>query len=113
MLAEGAREVVGVDLSASLLEMARSRISASNVDFLQHDLTARLTADLDVFDLTVANLVLNDIADHDGAMRDKIAHYFDSGVATVYRGLARMGVPVTYYHRTMEEYVTAVAIRHG
>jgi SAM-dependent methyltransferase len=136
MFAEGAREVVGVDISAPLLEIARSRCSASSVVFLQHDLTTHLSAEMGAFDLAVANLVLNDIADYDAAIgsicaavqpagritvsinnpysavaRDKVKNYFDSGVGTIYRGLAGKGVPVTYYHRTMEEYVTAFASR--
>jgi SAM-dependent methyltransferase len=136
ILSARARQVVGVDISAPLLGFARSRTDASNVVFVQHDLTKPLSAKTGVFDVAVANLVLNDIADYDAAIgaictsvqpsgritvsinnpysavvRDKVKHYFDSGVGVVYRGLAAKGVPVTYYHRTMEEYVSAFASR--
>jgi len=136
MLAERAKQVVGLDLSGPLLELARSRTTESNVLFLQHDLTIRLAAELGTFDLAVANLVLNDIANYDAAIgsicggmqaagrivvsinspysaviREKVKHYFDSGVPSVYRGLAGKGVPVTYYHCTMEEYVSAFVAR--
>ncbi len=136
LLAEQAREVVGVDICAPLLRIAQSRTSAPNVAYRHHDLTLPLSAELGSFDLTVSNLVLNDIEDFDAAigsicpatapegriavsinspysavMRDKVKSYFDSGEATVYRGLARKGVPVTYYHRTMEELISAFASR--
>ena len=40
--------------------------------------------------------------------REKVDSYFDSGTSIVYWGIyASTGVKVFYYHRTMEEYVTA------
>jgi len=83
------------------------------------------------FDLVVSNLVLNDVPDYQGfiatlasvlkpsgrpvlsmnnpysaVFRQKVDNYFDSHTATLY-GMARDGVAVYYYHRTMEEYMTA------
>ena len=136
LLAEHAREVVGIDASLPLLQLAQAGAFAPNVTFAQHDLTLPLAAELGLFDLTVANLVLNDIADCDSAIdcicgatrpegriavsinspysavtRKKVERYFDSGRAAVYRGLADKGVPAIYYHRTMEEYISSFAGR--
>ncbi|MEE8440982.1 MAG: methyltransferase domain-containing protein, partial [Spirochaetia bacterium] len=134
LLSDRGAHVVGVDVSASLIEHARKRSVGYDIQFRAEDLSSE-EAKLDTkVDLIVSHLVLDDVPDYRGfirslsrlskgnsrfvvsknnpysaVIREKAQHYFDSGVAVKYRGLSSHGVSVFYYHRTLEEYISAFA----
>jgi 2-polyprenyl-3-methyl-5-hydroxy-6-metoxy-1,4-benzoquinol methylase len=129
--------VTGVDLSPRLIEMARERqsqmhASAELVDYRVGDLSLPLPDLAGHFDLIASHLALNDVRDHEsfartlyalgkpGAravlsfnnpysslVRGHVKDYFASGATGVYGGMASLGVPAHYYHRTLEEYLDA------
>jgi 2-polyprenyl-3-methyl-5-hydroxy-6-metoxy-1,4-benzoquinol methylase len=117
--------VVGIDISHGLIDYARMR--DQTITYEVHDLCRPLPQYANTFDLIVSNLVLNDLPDHVGSLttlssvlkprgrivlsmnnpysavfREKVTSYFDSGAATQYN----FG-PITYFHRTMEDYLHA------
>jgi 2-polyprenyl-3-methyl-5-hydroxy-6-metoxy-1,4-benzoquinol methylase len=127
----GAR-VVAVDVSPRMIDIARAADPETTIEYRVHDLSDPLPQYARQFDLAISNLVLNDVPCYRGyvstlgevvrsggrvvasmsnpysaVMRNKVEHYFDSGVAREYQGLASRGVRVYHYHRTMEEYITA------
>lgn len=131
LLAERGATVTGIDVAPRFIELARERDVKGEIEYALHDLSQPLPAYHAYFDLVVSNLVLNDVPDYQGfirtlssvlkaggrivlsmnnpysaVFRQKVDSYFDSDQATLY-GMARHGVAVYYYHRTMEEYVTA------
>ncbi|MCE7984194.1 MAG: class I SAM-dependent methyltransferase [Caldilinea sp. CFX5] len=128
-LAEQGATVVGIDISARLIELAQAQKTALSIHYAVHDLSQPLPRYADHFDLVVSNLVLTDVADYAGfaatltavtkaggrimlsltnpysaVMRQKVASYFDSGTATPYPWGAGQ---VFFYHRTMQEYMAA------
>jgi 2-polyprenyl-3-methyl-5-hydroxy-6-metoxy-1,4-benzoquinol methylase len=128
-LAERGATVVGIDLSARLLELAKAQKTAQNISYAVHDLSQPLPPYARTFDLVVSNLVLNDVAEYEGfavtlgavtkikgrlvlsllnpysaVMRQKAESYFDTGTATPY---AWGEGQVFFYHRTMQEYIAA------
>ncbi|HSQ28976.1 MAG TPA: class I SAM-dependent methyltransferase [Gemmatimonadaceae bacterium] len=62
-LAERARRVVGLDFSRGMLDVARSRLTTGNVELLEHDVQTRWPAADGEFDLVVADLILEHVAD--------------------------------------------------
>ena len=131
LAARGAR-VTGMDVSARLIEIARSRDLADVIDYQIRDISQPLLDHQEAFDLVVAHLVLSDVPDYKGfirtlgrvtrrnawavlslnnpysaVVREKVEDYFDSGSSVRYQGLSMHGIDVYYYHRTLEEYVTA------
>ncbi len=131
LLAERGAQVTGIDISPRLIELAQAQDTAHTIPYLVHDLSHPLPAYEDHFDLVVSNLVLNDVPDYRGfintlgsvtkprgravvsinnpysaLIREKVESYFDSGQATMYN-MAKEGVAVYYFHRTLEEYITA------
>jgi ubiquinone/menaquinone biosynthesis C-methylase UbiE len=62
-LAEHCRCVVALDFSAGMLEQARANVSASNVLFVENDLSQRWSVDDSSIDLIVCALVLEHIED--------------------------------------------------
>ena len=127
----GAR-VTGIDIAASLIEIARTKDPEGTITYQVADLSQPLPTYLNHFDLIVSHLVLNDVYDYRGflttlgsvarsggrlvmslnnpysyVVRSHITNYFDSGKAFPYRGMAEEGVKVHFYHRTLEEYVEA------
>ncbi len=133
LLAERGAQVTGVDVATRLVEIARERDKSGSIRYLCHDLSQPLPTYQDYFDLVVSNFVLNDVPDYQGfiatlaallksggrivvsmnnpysaVMREKVENYFDSGSRALY-SMAQRGIAVYYYHRTMEEYITAFA----
>ncbi|MEM7534096.1 MAG: class I SAM-dependent methyltransferase [Chloroflexota bacterium] len=123
--------IVGIDVSPRLVETAVSRNTNPAITYEVHDLSQPLSQYASHFDLIVSNLVLNDVPHYEGfiatlgsvlkpngrivasmnnpysaVFREKVDNYFDSHTSTLY-GMAKEGVAVYYYHRTMEEYITA------
>jgi 2-polyprenyl-3-methyl-5-hydroxy-6-metoxy-1,4-benzoquinol methylase len=120
-------QIVGIDVAARLIAYARERDLTQHITYVVHDLSQPLPLYADAFDLIVSNLVLNDVPDYIGfittlsqclkphgrlvlsmnnpysaVLREKVESYFDSGA------VARYGFgPVSYYHRTMEDYSQA------
>lgn len=132
ILADLGAKVTAMDVSARLIEVARARQGAAAIDYEVCDLSRPLPEYGGLFDLVVAHLVLSDVPDYEGfistlagvtkrggravvsinnpysaLVREKVASYFDSGTAVPYQGLAAHSINVYYYHRTLEEYVTA------
>ena len=133
MLAQRGAEVTAIDLAPLLLTIAQERDPGTSTTYLAHDLSTPLTRYSEFFDLVVSNLVLPDVDDYRGyittlgdvlkpggravlsllnpyraVLDERVRHYFESGLGIrEYRGLARWGIHAYYYHRTLEEYVTA------
>ena len=62
-LAAQAAHVTALDLSPAMLELARARVQSGSVDFIEHDITAPWPVEAGAFDVVLANLVLEHIAD--------------------------------------------------
>jgi len=135
LLCEKGASVVGIDISPKLIGYARERVEGRDIDYRICDLSKQFPGDLEQsFDLIVSNLVIDDVPDHRGfihnlgiltradarvvltmnnpysaVIRGKVENYFDSETAVLYQGLSSTGVKVYYFHRTLEEYVSAFA----
>ena len=133
MLAQRGAEVTATDLAPRLLTIAQERDPGTSTTYLAHDLSSPLPQYRGCFDLVVSNLVLPDVDDYRGyvttlgdvlkpggravlsllnpyrsVLDERVRHYFESGRGIrEYRGLARWGIHAYYYHRTLEEYITA------
>ncbi len=130
LLAAAGAHVVGIDIASRLIEIAQVQDAEKSIEYLAHDLSLPLPHYTSTFDLVVSNLVINDVPDYKGfiatlgtvtksrgrvilslnnpysaLIREKVANYFDSGRATLYN-MAKDGVEVYYYHRTMEDYLS-------
>jgi len=130
-LADRGAHVVGVDISAKLIALAKEVEAQGNrgITYLAHDLVRALPQYAEQFDLITCHLALNDVVDvcpfiqnlsdmlrshgvlaismnnpYSAPIRSKVENYFDSGQSKVYSGLASAGVPALYHHRTLEEY---------
>lgn len=135
-LAERGAIVTAIDVAPRSIELAEEHYPHPHITYRALDLSHPLPDDIEPFDMVVSNLVLNDVPDYEGfiatvgsrlkvggravwsmnnpysaVIREKVANYFDSGQATLYN-MAKEGVAVYYYHRTMEEYMTAFR-KHG
>jgi 2-polyprenyl-3-methyl-5-hydroxy-6-metoxy-1,4-benzoquinol methylase len=131
LAARGAR-VTGMDLSPRLIELARARDPGDRISYQVADLSQPLPGHAGRFDAAGSYLVLNDVVNYRGfattvaatlkpagrlvlalnnpygAVVDrKVTDYFDSGAASLYRGLSEAGINARYYHRTLEEYLDA------
>jgi 2-polyprenyl-3-methyl-5-hydroxy-6-metoxy-1,4-benzoquinol methylase len=126
-------KVIGIDISPKLIQYARTRSEGFDIEYMTHDLSNPLPEELKgKFDLVVSNMVIDDVPDYLGfvsnlswltvpngkvvlsknnpysaVIRGKVDNYFESGKAILYKGLASRGVNVYYFHRTLEEYITA------
>lgn len=132
ILARRGANVMGIDISKRLIEIARGKDSEGHITYQVANLSRPLPAYTDHFDLVVSHLVLNDVFDYRGflqtlgsvaksggrlvlsmnnpysfVVRSHITDYFDSGKQCSYRGMAEGGVKVYYYQRTLEEYMDA------
>ena len=132
ILAERGAGVTGIDISPSLIEMARARDAGGIIDYQSHDLSRPLPRLRKFFDLGVSHMVLNDVPDYRGfistlgevikpggrfllsmnspysrVVRGKVEHYFDSETSMLYESFSKIGIRVYFYHRTMEEYIAA------
>jgi SAM-dependent methyltransferase len=65
----GPREVLGVDLSSSLIEVAQQRCEADNVSFRVDDARTLETIDDASMDVVVSQMAMMDIADHVATFR--------------------------------------------
>ncbi len=64
LLCHGAREVVGIDLSTELIEVARGRADAAALTYRVDDAQTLETVSDAEFDIVVSQLALMDVADH-------------------------------------------------
>lgn len=64
LLALGAREVVGIDLSQALIEAARRRAPAGAISYRVDDVRSLETVEDAGFDVAVCQLAMMDVADH-------------------------------------------------
>ena len=134
VLAARRARVTGVDRSPRLLALARAQ-ALSGTTCREADLSRPLPELTGRFDAVASYLALNDVEDYRGfaatlaalarpgarvvlALNNPysflvrgeghVTDYFASGARGVYGGLsAQLGVPVRYYHRTLEEYLDA------
>ncbi|HYB88311.1 MAG TPA: class I SAM-dependent methyltransferase [Streptosporangiaceae bacterium] len=131
LAARGAR-VTGIDLSPHLIELARAKDPAGDIDYRVADLSLPVPGTAGYFDAAASYLVLNDVRNYRGfaatlaaslkpggravlafnnpysAVVDRhVADYFDSGAASPYRGLWEAGIKTYHYHRTLEDYLDA------
>ncbi len=60
----GAREVVGVDLSRALIEVARARADADGLSYFVEDAGRLEAVPGDRFDVVVCHMAMQDVADH-------------------------------------------------
>lgn len=133
VLARCGARVTSVDISPRLIEMARANDLDGAIEYQVADLSQPLPALQNRFDLVASYFVLNDVYDYKGflitlasalkpsgrlvllmnnpyslVVRSHITDYFAaSGQAFPYRGLAEEGVKVSFWHRTLEEYLSA------
>ena len=124
--------VTGIDISPSLIEIARAKDPQGIIAYQVADLSQPLPIYQNYFDLIVSHLVLNDVHDfraflatlatvsrsggrlvmslnnpYSYVIRSHITNYFESGKAFLYRGMVEQGVKVHFYQRTLEEYLDA------
>lgn len=133
ILAQGGARVTGIDISPRLIEIARAKDLDGAIEYQVADLSQPLPTYQGRFDLVTSYFVLNDVCDYQGflttlasalkpagrlvllmnnpysfVVRGHITDYFAaSGQAFPYRGLAEEGVKVYFWHRTLEEYLSA------
>jgi 2-polyprenyl-3-methyl-5-hydroxy-6-metoxy-1,4-benzoquinol methylase len=132
ILVQRGANVTGMDVSAPLIEIARSKAFADQIQYQVADLSQPLPDFQDQFDLAVSFFVLNDIYDYRGflttlgtvlkpggrlvlfmnnpysfVIRNFVTDYFAPGLAYPYRGMAELGVKVHFYQRTLEDYLDA------
>lgn len=125
-------KVTGMEISPRLVELARAKDPQGTIAYYVADLSQSLPAYHQHFDLSASFFVLNDVADYRGflstlgsvikpggravfflnnpysmVLRGQVTNYFDSGKAFPYLGMAEAGVHVSYYQRTLEEYLDA------
>jgi 2-polyprenyl-3-methyl-5-hydroxy-6-metoxy-1,4-benzoquinol methylase len=130
ILARRGANVIGIDLAANLIQMARAKDPEGKITYRVADLSQPLPAYREHFDLIVSHLVLNDVYDYQGflttlgtlarhggrlvcslnnpyslVVRGHITDYFNTGKAAAYRGMAAEGVKVHFYQRTLGEYL--------
>ncbi|HZR40986.1 MAG TPA: class I SAM-dependent methyltransferase [Ktedonobacteraceae bacterium] len=132
ILAQRGANVTGIDVSAPLVEIARTKAFADRISYQVADLSQPLAAYQGYFDLVASFFVLNDVYDYRGflrtlgaalkyggrlvlfmnspysfVMRNFVSDYFASDQAFPYLGMADLGVKVHFYQRTLEEYLDA------
>ena len=120
-LATQARELVALDFSPGMLDVARRRVRAAHVRFVEHDITRPWPVDPASMDVVVGNLVLEHVRDlrpvyteaarvlRAGGqlficelhpyrqLRGSQAHFEDSETEQI--------IPVTAFRHTVSEYV--------
>lgn len=132
VLASRGARVVGIDAGPRLIEMARARDPAGEIEYRVADLSEPIPEYVGRFDAIASYLVLNDVEDYRGfaaslasmlkpgggmahalnnpygaVIRKHVADYFDSGAVTPYGGLWKAGIKTYHHHRTLEEYLDA------
>jgi 2-polyprenyl-3-methyl-5-hydroxy-6-metoxy-1,4-benzoquinol methylase len=132
ILTERGARVTGLDLSPRLIELARGRDLAGRITYRVADLSVPQPDYVECFDAVASYFVLNDVEEHRGfaetlgqalkpggravfgfnnpydyfRRRRLPGGYFASGVSHPC-GLSSVGVNVSFYHRTLAEYVDA------
>jgi SAM-dependent methyltransferase len=132
ILAGRGATVTGVDLSPRLVELAGAKPSASPIDYRVADLSEPFPDLVGRFDAVASYFVLNDVEEPRGFARtlaqalkpggravlgfnnpyDYVVRkgrgstYFETGGA-VPCGLASVGVPVSFFHHTLPDYLDA------
>ncbi len=131
LAARGAR-VTGIDLAPRLIEQAQAKDPDGQITYRLADLSSPLPAFAATFDAIASYLVLNDVEDHRGfartlasvlkpagravlALNNPYAYVIRKHLGAAYFaagslhpcGLARSGIDVSFYHRTLGEYVDA------
>jgi len=131
LAARGAR-VTGVDLAPRLIELAGQKASASAIDYRVADLSVPQPELAGRFDAVASYLVLNDVEEYRGfsetlarslktggravlGINNPYSYMLRRGLGSAYFasgsmhpcGLSSVGVPVSFYHRTLPEYVDA------
>jgi 2-polyprenyl-3-methyl-5-hydroxy-6-metoxy-1,4-benzoquinol methylase len=132
ILVQRGANVTGIDISAPLVEIARTKECTDQISYQVADLSQPLPAYQGHFDLVTSFFVLNDVYDYRGFLttlgsvlkhtgrlvlfmnnpysfvtRNFVTDYFAPGQAFPYLGLAELGVKVHFYQRTLEEYLDA------
>ena len=133
ILAGRGAHVTAIDISPRLIELARAKDPEGAVLYQVADLSQPLPDYHGHLDLVASYFVLNDVYDYQGflttlasalkpagrlallmnnpyslVVRNHITDYFAaSGQAFLYRGLAEEGVKVYFWHRMLEEYLSA------
>ncbi|MBT3274585.1 MAG: class I SAM-dependent methyltransferase, partial [Spirochaetales bacterium] len=131
-------DVMGIDVSQNLIDMAVDRRDGRDIEYRCLDLSDPPSLDLvGAFDLVVSNLAIDDAPEYVGfigticemasersrivlsknnsysaVVRGKVENYFDTGKSVEYAGMASVGVKVFYYHRTFEDYINEFS-KHG
>lgn len=130
VLAARGAHVTGIDLSPRLIQAARDKNPAGDIDYRVADLSRPLPAEAARFDAVASYLALNDVRDYRGfiatlgaalspggrmvlainnpygaVIRTHVADYFDSGAMSPYRAFWAAGIKVYYYHRTLQDYL--------
>ena len=143
LFARHGAKVTGVDISPRMIELAQnhSEQTASPIEYKVLDLREPQSQWHGEFDITTANMVLDDVDDYRAflrtisiglmrgarfllfinnpysvVLRGRIENYFDSGAVGRVGGFEKLGFSVPYHHQTFEDYVEAfrssgVAIR--
>lgn len=132
-LAQRGARVTGIDISPQLVEMARLKDPNQTINYQVADLSQPLPAYQDHFDLIASFFVLNDVPDYRGflttlgsvlkrggrlvlymnnpysiMLRGYITDYFAaSDQAFPLHGLTARGIKVHFYHRTLQDYLSA------
>lgn len=110
------REVTAMDISAGMLEVARSRIQASHVHFVEQDVLTRWPVNDATIDLVVGTLVLEHIRDL-RAVFDEAARVLRKGGKLFLSELHPMrqlaGAQAHYLHAESGEPVNVPAFRHN
>ncbi len=133
ILAQRGAHVTGIDIAPKLVEMARAKDADGAITWQVADLSQPLPAYHGHFELVASYFVLNDVYDYQGflatmhealkpkgrlvmfinnpysfVVRGHISDYFSaSGQMFPYPGMTEEGVKVYFWHRTMEEYLSA------
>jgi SAM-dependent methyltransferase len=132
ILTQRGAHVTGMEISPRLVELARAKDPDGTITYHVADLSQPLPAYHQHFDLSASFFALNDVADYRGflstvgsvvepggravfflnnpysmVLRGQVTNYFDSGTAFPYLGMAEAGVHVSYYQRTLQEYLDA------
>jgi len=127
----GAR-VTAVDLAARLVELARAKASAGAIDYRVADLSEPHPELAGRFDAVASYFVLNDVEEYRGfantlarslkpggrcvlAVNNPYDYIVRKGLGSAYFatgaahpcGLSSVGVPVSFYHHTLPEYLDA------
>ncbi len=132
VLAGRGAHVTGIDLSPRLVAMAKEQDPDGKIDYRVGDLSEPHPDLIEHFDAIGSYLVLNDVQryqqfaqtlaavvrpgapivlafnnPYSSVVREHVKDYFASGTLVIYGGMWQRGIKAHYYHRTLEDYLTA------